>query len=816
MLLLSGLEDWGSGAIEFFILIGIHICSMIYNLVNFLFDIFITIISAQIFNTSDFEQIANSIYLVIGVVALFIIAYGLLRAIIDPDAAAKSNFAVKKIVPNILISIFLIAFVPTIFKTAYSVQKAVISTNLIPNVILGRNLTGVGKQGECDPKENPSGAGCSTNDYIYYSGRTLTNSVFVSFFVPNVDPNSPDGSIDYSNLDAFYEELHIQRCWLFWCNFDDYNFNQAIHDVNNGEKGFGIYAEFSNYMHGSKDEENRLEYNFLLQLICGCLLVYVLVNFCIDMAVRAVKLGYYQIIAPIPILTIMLPGQKKIFDNWLKSTLSTFMDVFIRLVVIFFGIILINKLDVLGNDFWSNTLTNPRHPIWAKAFIIIGILIFMKQAPKLIADMFGISGGSFKLGIKDKLGEMAVVGDKAKGLVSSVEGVGNRVRGGISGALGAGWTSKVNGMGWKEGFKYGAVNGFKKGKSSPGQFNAMRQGFYNGPMDRKGDAGWFGDTSILDKTAAKVNKNAKNAYKSHNFDKVLKFQNGTDYQNLYKTIYDTKRKDVDAKIDTKVTEIQEKEKSFTDRITKVQERITKAKETEKKLVEKQTEYAKQKAQFEAQKNGRLSLLQVQLEAAKRKDDSIAAMDIQQKINDLKFEQFNDVNLTNEINELTSKKENVGDLEIQLEELKYQESSDPVLNSLKAELKSLQEKRDFYDEEYAYVKNGKYKNDKGEIVDRSYDTELAFYKKHDGFSDIMKEADAIYQKGEKSMGLEANPVYLDVDKTHKEYLAEAQVTSYVTSLEGQKEIKTKELAYKEVFGAQGGAASSADKSSDGKK
>ena len=166
MLILStALEDILSAAIETVIRIGISINAMIYNFASFLFDIFITIIEARVFTADDYQQIANSVYLVIGVVALFIVAYALLRAIIDPDQAAKSNYSPKKIIPNVLISIGLIALVPTLFNIAFDLQNAVFKTNIIPNVIFGRDLSGF-SSGDSDQCNTETGENCSAKQYV--------------------------------------------------------------------------------------------------------------------------------------------------------------------------------------------------------------------------------------------------------------------------------------------------------------------------------------------------------------------------------------------------------------------------------------------------------------------------------------------------------------------------------------------------------------------------------------------------------------------------------------------------------------------------
>ncbi len=496
MLLLSFLDDWAAGAFELLLMLIININGFIYDLASFLFEVFISVTSARIMTASDYAKIANSVYLVIGIITLFIIAYALLRAIIDPDGAAKQNYSAKKIIPNILISIILIAVVPTIFNNAFRLQEIVISTNIIPNVVFGMNLSA----------DDNTGNASDTNGSkfkISTAGRQMANDVFISFFTPSNIAGTPD------NLDSFYASIQITNCWLV-CYDGVETFEDAKNKVVNEGASFGLYGEFADAMYGKDPAKHKLDYNFLLQLICGCFLVYVLANFCIDMAVRSVKLGYFQIIAPIPILTIMIPGQKKIFDNWLKSTISTFVDVFLRIFIIFFGVLLINTLPSTGN--WSGSAfdISTGHPGWARALIIVGILIFMKQAPKLIADIFGISSGSFKLGIKDKLGEMALVGDKTKEILS-------RAQGAATGALGAGWTSKVNGGSFRKGMKYGIASGWSDGARNPNQFNAQRQNIYKNGMGYKGKVGWFGGQNRMDKWM----DDTKNKYSDDYKDRIL-------------------------------------------------------------------------------------------------------------------------------------------------------------------------------------------------------------------------------------------------------------------------------------------------------
>ena len=111
----------------------------IYGLISSLYEVFTIIASAKIFSNKIFVDITNRVYAVIGVVMLFFLAYSLLRAIINPDNFASDKKGIGKIVPNIVISIILIAIVPTLFTYAYKIQNVILENNLIGNIVLGKD-----------------------------------------------------------------------------------------------------------------------------------------------------------------------------------------------------------------------------------------------------------------------------------------------------------------------------------------------------------------------------------------------------------------------------------------------------------------------------------------------------------------------------------------------------------------------------------------------------------------------------------------------------------------------------------------------------
>lgn len=503
----------------------LYINSFVYDFINFLYQIFMAIADARLFSNDIYMDIANKIYAVIGVVSLFIISYALLRAIIDPDSAGKGELSASKIIPNVIKVIVLIAFVPTIFNFAFKMQEVIFRTNIIGNLVMGEDSSK--KIAEEETGDN----------YSYQlMGLEIANDAFTSFLYPAIDSNGDqikgedieilecyfppcDGIVTpatkalsfgrfagmflklgkYINP-AIYLESRIGEEVLDYISgkYDKaYNFEIAKAEVYMGTKSFQVYANFASKIHGS---EKKLEFNGLMQLVAGGIIAYVLINFCIDLGVRAVKLAYYQIIAPLPILTIILPGQKKAFDNWLKSVTSTFLDVFIRVFVLYLGLFLIHNLPSM-ETLWEDSSIKGTEPVlfFARAFIIVGILLFIKQAPKLITDLFNIGSGGFKFGVKDKLSEAFDF--------SKVPGLG-RAEGALTGAAGGAWSSLMNKGDAREGAKAGFLNGLYNGGL---QFDKQRRTIYKG-MGKKGNPGWFGGQQLTEKWAQQAEDHFKDDY----------------------------------------------------------------------------------------------------------------------------------------------------------------------------------------------------------------------------------------------------------------------------------------------------------------
>lgn len=434
--------------------------SVIYWFVGKMYGLFVDLASARIFEQDVINAFANRIYNLVGVVMLFVIAYSILTAIVDPSKFSKGETSFGKIVMNVVTSLILLAIVPTLFDYAYSIQNMLITNNVMGSLLLGQENTEVSKieivldtSGISQEQLNEyiDTYGIEKNDkgqYVYYQdtsyqtvkayGNITAFSVLNAFLNPDnteVISSSSEyvsasfvsgatvaeyiscgvgiiggaivaigGSIGTSGAGsgvAIPTGIKIAGALCVATgvtaiaadtveNFTatDLSWSQAAEYVKN-TGDFNLLASFAPQV-----TSGEISYTPVVSTICGLLLLYIILSFCLDLGVRAVKLVFYQLIAPIPILLRVVPKEGKIFNNWTKAVLATYFEVFVRLAIIYMITYLASNISALSLVSLGAV---------GKAVIIMGLVAFAKEAPKLISEVTGISSGNMKLGIRDKL-----------------------------------------------------------------------------------------------------------------------------------------------------------------------------------------------------------------------------------------------------------------------------------------------------------------------------------------------------------------------------------------------------------------------------
>ena len=471
-----------------------------YMLLGAIFDVFFTVANAKILQGDFIVTFYGRVQLILGVFMVFRLSITLLQIIVNPDLAKDKQKGASKILMRIVLSLVMLTLIAPInipnddgnplnqqiaengilFGFLYQIQNSVVQNNILGKLILGSSVDDISSNNN---SLNLSGIG--------NIGDTLSATVAKMFITPALkDGVSQDDITD----DAMYKE------------------NLACEDLVNGINYFDSTIPYQTLLTGVRDLRCSGMYAFDYTLLGGAVVSIVMflivLGFTVDIAVRAIKLALLRLIAPIPIIAYMDPGQEKngAFGSWVKTLTSTYLDLFVRLIVIYFGIYIIVSLTQTTTLDLFPSSPNFFTSAFATIFIIIGILVFMKQAPKFFKDMLGIKGdGNFKL--FGGLGTIAAAGLGVAGIAGAAatnaraswqEGAEFRDKGSnrVTRAL-RGAASGIGALG--SGVIGGVAGGFTAGKAiataDKNQTNAVLSAMQRRNALRRAHSTWFGRTA---------------------------------------------------------------------------------------------------------------------------------------------------------------------------------------------------------------------------------------------------------------------------------------------------------------------------------
>lgn len=451
---------------EAFLGIILTLDSWIYSLISSAYKIFMAIASARILTSDAYQLIANKVYIIIGVGMLFVLAYAIMKAIVDPDQLSKGDMAGGKILKSIVIAVVGLIVTPLIFDLAYMAQGKMLEED-----ILGKLFFRTGESVETINGQNGNSYSFNYDQELHGTGGAVAAvSVWQAFFYPadGVDPETIKADPEIVRMNANIAAVGcagtlavgiagaiggfftagagwvVAGAAVATCVGaiiadsnadqveevidDEVTLAEAFTMVSSGES-FAIFQAFIEDI-----DEGNIKYTWFISTVCGAFVAYAFVSYAIDMGLRAAKLAYYQIIAPIPLILSVLPKNGDRVGKFVKAVFSTFLEVFVRISVVYIVIYLIAHLNetfvAVGSLTKNNDLSTVEGLI-AMALLIIGLVLFAKQAPKIISDTFGLQAGGLEgLNIMKKLrdGEVFTAGSIA----------GSTIRSGVQGAV-AGW-----------------------------------------------------------------------------------------------------------------------------------------------------------------------------------------------------------------------------------------------------------------------------------------------------------------------------------------------------------------------------------------
>ena len=352
------------------------LCEAIYSLIMLAFKLFMVIGEANILDNDIVVGIYQRVGLILGIFMLFKLTFSFIQMLVSPDQLTDKEKGAGKIIMKVVVVIVLLAMTPSLFNEAYKLQHAVVKQQVIGRVILGNT--------ELDMNNFSS-------LFSYY--------VFSNFYKYSGTPDD-DGNC----TEDFYDK----------------EFKNSILD----DGSFALAGKCLNVKTGD-DNGYVTIFDGWTAIAVGIFVLYVIVVYVVTLGMRVAKLAFLQLIAPIPILSYISPQKETAFNKWVKQCISTFLDLFIRMAIIYFAMLMLNLLidsDVNG-ALISSTGLSQTDPLlgWVKLIIVLGVLLFAKKAPELISDMFpgfgGKGGLDFGLGLKSRT-DIA-----GKGLIKRAAGV---------------------------------------------------------------------------------------------------------------------------------------------------------------------------------------------------------------------------------------------------------------------------------------------------------------------------------------------------------------------------------------------------------
>ena len=445
-----------------------NIAAVLYSLIVDLYNVFMYTARAEILESSFIQSVYNKVGMILGIFMVFKLSFSLIQSLVDPNKFTDEKNGFGGIIKRSVISIVLLGVTPSLFRMAFDIQNLIVGSanntdNIIYKIVVG---------------SSPS------NDAESF-GHVIASELYFGFYTENKNHKLNDG------LEIIYP--------------DSGGVNLVVHDyaylksqIVDGNMSFKDTVDYLSITSGG---EYVIDWNGLLAIGFAGFMIYILIAYCISVATRVIQLAYLQLIAPVPILSYISDPEGS-FKNWTKQCMTTYLDLFIRLAIIYFIITVSTQiLEAVKNPnsilYGSTGLEEGSSTMFlVKIFLIIGLLMFGKRVPELLKDLFpNFGGGAASIGFglkspKKMLEDIPLLGKSSERIAKA--GIG-------AGLIGAGALA-ANGL-------HGAANirkTWKDNKGKKGRFGKTVGAGVKGVFSMAGGA--IGGTKIGLKSGLKDNK----------------------------------------------------------------------------------------------------------------------------------------------------------------------------------------------------------------------------------------------------------------------------------------------------------------------
>lgn len=339
-----GLSSWlllGGGIIYVVRFISFYIDLLLINFIGAIYVYFTTLLDGTMFNEEVVNAIMKNVYVFIGVIVFFRLVMVLLKYIVSPELVSDGKIGATNLVKRVILGMAGIILIPTIFTFANNIQSAFLKDQVIQKIIIPEDLIEVSKK------------------KVDNAGRYIGTYVLGGFLNPSSGaPANVVKKYDLAIKKGDLSSIDVNDGALLVWGWGGYNYNYFI---------------------------------FLSTFVLGYVL-FLMIKYCLDLIGRLFKLFVYQLIAPIAMIEYMINGSDDgVFKNWKTAVLSTYFLLFVRVFALWFVVFVMTLMtgDLPDDKYVTGSLLATNDNL-LRALIIVALLGFMMDLPKLIGNIFGL------------------------------------------------------------------------------------------------------------------------------------------------------------------------------------------------------------------------------------------------------------------------------------------------------------------------------------------------------------------------------------------------------------------------------------------
>lgn len=300
----------------------LYTTKQIYLIAASIYGFLLEIASFEIISRVSIQEMYMKVYAVLGILILLKLIISAISYFIDPDNLSNEKLGASQIIKRVVSVILMLSLCPFLFSTMYTLQNAIIQDNLIGRLFStsGSQTKDVGVVVVSVPETVLDLDFLSWDiltDYdskkmIMTPSKALANTVYSAFVTCEVDESKDE--------------------------------NEKWKDVCEVTAKYPLLVSPDTME--SADDVASFDVAVLPAMIFGFILISFLLVTCIDIALRGVKLGILQIIAPIAVVSYIDPKTEDKFKTWLKMLVKVYADLFIRIALIYLLTFVVGTLTI--------------------------------------------------------------------------------------------------------------------------------------------------------------------------------------------------------------------------------------------------------------------------------------------------------------------------------------------------------------------------------------------------------------------------------------------------------------------------------------